>query len=332
MADSLELLGWKVIDPTPQQAFGTRADIVHMHWPQAVVSAKWPLAIRRTAMLLAILLVQKARGAKIVWTAHNLRAHASPRPQIERFWMGIVTRLLDGVVFLSEYSRSEAWRLFPQLAQKPMKVVPHGVYGNAYPASVDQGQAQAHWGLSAERPIVGFVGEIKPYKGLRQLITAFTQTSPGTLSLLIAGKFPQNAHGSDLKSLIDAARAEGHSIIVHDQRLDNDQLIKAVLACDLIALPYLKGENSGLAILASEKDRALLLPNEPRYDELSSQIETNLIYRYGNLSGPVIQDATQHARLAIRTGYSNDAFRALHDWKLVAQEISRLYLNLKYNK
>lgn len=328
MSNSLDSKGWKSVDPSSIEALFGRANIVHLHWPQAVVSGPWGIAIRRTTILLATLLVQKIKGAKIVWTAHNLRSHNSLRPRLERLWMALVTRLLDGVVYLSAYSKSEALDLFPHLAKRPSRVVPHGTYGEAYPYFLDQSQARAIWDIPSKSNVIGFVGEIKPYKGLDQLLNAFFDVSPGKVYLLIAGNFPKDGYGNRLKRNIDNALNMGLPIQVYDGRLDELQLSSAISACDVVALPYLKGENSGLAVLAAERDRALLLPKDSRYDEISSQIAPDLSYRFASLTGDIIESATRRARIAICEGKNNEIFRMQHNWDMIAEDISDLYAEI----
>lgn len=327
-SDALEARGWRMVDAGPGQSLTGKADIVHLHWPQAPMHQPPAVALRRGGMLLATLLSQKARGAKIVWTAHNVRSHDRTRWRRERRWMRLIVALLDGVVFLGEHSREKAYRAYPRLATLPSAVVPHGVYGDAYPPSPTKAEAREVWGLDGNRPVVGFVGDVKPYKGLHLLIEAFAIAAGDAATLFIAGKVPDDAYGASIREAVRAATEAGASVSLHDRRLDDRELVGALAASDLLAVPYEHGENSGLAVLAAERDVALLLPGRPDFDELAGALHPALAHRFDQLDEAVVLRAAEAARDAGGAA-SNDRLRAEFDWSRIADKVSALYERLR---
>src|SRR5215469_10919021 len=71
-----------------------RGDILHLHWPSFLYTVpgsrlrSWRALLRFTALMLLL----RARGARIVWTAHNLYPHDQGRTALNRLGRRIVVR------------------------------------------------------------------------------------------------------------------------------------------------------------------------------------------------------------------------------------------------
>lgn len=77
--ESVKHLGHTVDEFTLMRAFSGKYDIFHIHWPEYYVGN--PNLFKSLFGSLGILLAMnwcRLRGAKIVWTAHNLRSHREP--------------------------------------------------------------------------------------------------------------------------------------------------------------------------------------------------------------------------------------------------------------
>lgn len=272
LADELEGLGWSVEEATIRSAVATRADIVHIHWPQAPASERLPLALRRAAGLLLLLIVQKAKGARIVWTIHNVRSHELKRPRFEKLLMRAVVRLLDGFIVLNRHTPDAAIAAFPPLRRLPSALVPHFIYGGSYPPAPSRDEARSRFGLPSDLPVVGFVGELKRYKGLDRALAALQETPPGSMTGFIAGAFRDGGEAARVRQIVADARACGRDIRLHEGFLDDARLISAIAACDLLLLPYASASNSGFAILAAEHGTAMLLADTPIFRDLAEEL------------------------------------------------------------
>ncbi|MEM8696130.1 MAG: hypothetical protein AAGE05_08945 [Pseudomonadota bacterium] len=309
LSDGLEALGWQVREPAVGQAFAEPADIVHIHWPQAALNQPAAIAIRRAARLFATLSAQRRRGAKIVWTAHNIDSHDSRRPRLERLFMQQIAGLLDGLIVLSDASRDRAIKVYPQLARLPWKTVPHAIYGDAYPKARTRDAARTHFGVTGERPVVGIVGDLKPYKGLDIVLRALEDMRPRTVTALVAGRFPDADCRDAAMRQIDGARTAGHDVALHEGRLDNQEMVDALATCDALLLPYRNAMNSGLAILAIERETPVLMAANPALRELEREVGSPLVKTSARFDAPTIADFAAHAHEQ-RSALDSAAFRA----------------------
>src|SRR5690348_13482840 len=127
-----------------------RYDIVHVHWPEWVLDAR---SRRRAITFLVALAWARRRGARVVWTVHNLAHHerasavSDARGLTEQFWRRFLA-LVDGYFSLTEDGVAVVRTAFPELRDTPAFVVPHGDYRDVYPNAVGRGEARAHLGIA----------------------------------------------------------------------------------------------------------------------------------------------------------------------------------------
>ena len=164
---TVEVKPFKVLN-----AWRSSADLIHVHWPEAAYnSPSYIRSILKTSIVLVTLASHKVRGASVVWTCHNLKAHDQRHPRIEKVARAIFDRMIDGVIHLSPESLT-AMADSPSLADKHACVVPHGMYVvDSTPPST--AEARDALGLEPDVPVLGFVGLIRPYKNVTALIESF---------------------------------------------------------------------------------------------------------------------------------------------------------------
>jgi len=247
-----------------------RWDVFHIHWPQ-----NYAKSIRGVFVLFVRLLVQRIKGAKIVWTAHNLHDHDAKNPFLERVLMSFVARLIHGVIFLSPSSRPAAYEQMPTLRQKPHAIIPHGLYGVR--SGNTRAQSLSQFGLPQKGAVVGFLGDIRAYKGLDLLLDAFAKIAPGRMTLFIAGVFADAEYEKTARDRLSSLLEEGHSVVFHEGRLDHEALADAIRACGLVALPYRKSSNSGLALLVLENQVRIIASDLPVFRELERELGSNWV-------------------------------------------------------
>ena len=74
----------QVVDFSFRRLLATRYDILHLHWPEwelNAYSSATEAAARLRMKLLAIDFL-RGRGTRVVWTAHNLKAHDGLHPKL----------------------------------------------------------------------------------------------------------------------------------------------------------------------------------------------------------------------------------------------------------
>src|SRR5215211_2383190 len=120
LSTSLQAAGTEVYEFSKLELFRIRHDLWHLHWPEGNLNS--PIlarALRRSAGLLALIQLSRARGTKIIWTIHNLAAHEGRHPKLERWFWHIFIRQLDGYISLSRTGQEMALERFPRLRNIP---------------------------------------------------------------------------------------------------------------------------------------------------------------------------------------------------------------------
>lgn len=290
-----------------------RYDVWHLHWPEGHLNDRsTALALRRTASELSWIRWARSRGARIVWTIHNLRAHEGYHPAVEAaFWRDFIGHL-DGHISLSRASQAQAFARFPRLASLPGFVIPHGHYRTSYPAPLDPIEARHTLGLDPMATVVALVGYVRAYKNVPRLIQAFRALPGQDLVLLIAGE----SKSPELSAQIGEAAASDPRIRMDLRFLDEARVHRYVSAADLVALPYREVLNSGSAILALSLDRPVLAPDAPSIIELQETVGPAWLRTYsGELTAEHLGSALTWVRQTCRP--SSAPLESL-DWDRIA--------------
>lgn len=297
-------------------------DVIHLHWsPLSRVSAPSAAgALARSTGLIGMLRWARRRGAKVVWTVHNLAAHdREPRPWLEsRFWPAF-TACLDGVVSLSRHGVQAAWDTFPGIRSVPAFVVPHGHYRSLLPAPQSRQTARGRVHIPSDAPVVLFAGQIRPYKGVPDLVRAFQAMPDPDAVLVIAGAMKMGGESDALRA---AARTD-RRIILAEGFIGEADLMSYLAAADLVVLPYRRILHSGAAVLALSANRPVLLPRLGALPELAEEVGPEWVTTYaGALTAGLLSEALQTARAARRPEV---APLERHEWPRVARATREVY-------
>jgi len=274
---AVEERGVEVEDFVPGRALRGGYDLWHLHWPDDFLSYRSPgTALAYVAAELALMAQARVRGARIVWTIHDLGPHESPHPWLERLFWPLFLPMVDGYVTLSEHARNAALDRFPRLQSVPGAVVPHGHYRPAYPSPVSRATARDQWALPAEAPVIAFLGRIRPYKNVDGLIAAFRGLEGSEARLLVAG----NPSSEALADRLRTAAAPDDRIRLALRFLPEDEIPSLMGAADLVVLPYEDILHSGSALLALSFDRPVLVPARGAMGELRREVGDDWVYTY----------------------------------------------------
>ncbi|MDH5201285.1 MAG: glycosyltransferase family 4 protein, partial [Candidatus Bathyarchaeota archaeon] len=163
-------LGWIIA------GLSLRGYIVHAQW--------WSFFLAPAYMTL--LALARLRGKRVIVTVHNAEPHES----------GILRRLANRAVLpfahrhVVHTEQNRRTLLTRGMSEQRIAVVPIGI---GSPVRIDNKTARSarqHMGLAKDAPVVLFLGNIRPYKGLEDLLAAFRQvvnTLPEA-RLVIAGQ------------------------------------------------------------------------------------------------------------------------------------------------
>ncbi len=262
-----------------------RFDILHVHWFEGYVGFRNPFRlITRFRRLLRAIDWQRGRGAKLVYTAHNVIGHETQGNRLEMWFLRQFMRRVDGTIFVSKVSEPMVREVFPELTG-PSTTIPLSDYDGWYPNTVTRAEARARFGIPDGAKVISHVGLIRRYKNVAELIKVFAEV-PGEARLLIGGRVPEAA----LQQEIEALAASDPRVILRLGHLDDADMQDFLNAADLVVLPYRQILNSGSAMLALTFGRPVLVPNLGSMPELQASISPDWVRVFdGELSSAELE-------------------------------------------
>jgi glycosyltransferase involved in cell wall biosynthesis len=212
-------------------------------------------------------------------------------PKLEKwFWIKFISRL-DGFIALSAQGLELARQSHPCLASLPGFVIPHGHYRGEYPND-NTHDAREILGIDPRSTVTLFFGQIRPYKNVSSLVSAFRALQGDNKVLLIVGE-PLNVQLADQLRILAGS---DHRVKFHFRHVPNDEVQNYLRAANLVVLPYREMLNSGSALLALSFDRPVLVAEKGAMSELATCIGHEWVRTFsGELSPDELQKALDWA-------------------------------------
>ncbi|HET8888624.1 MAG TPA: glycosyltransferase [Candidatus Angelobacter sp.] len=286
---SMQTLGATVEEFSAWRILSKRYDVVHLHWPEYCVNGRGAIAsLFWSCSLFTVMCWVRLRGSKVVWTVHNLQSHLQQHPGIERYFWKIFTALLSGYIALTETGAKRARHRYPALRSKRGFIIPHGNIRDAYSGvEISREEARLRLGISPSARVVGFFGSVERYKGITELVEAFSTLDDNRAVLYAAGKC----------YLTPQERAHIEHIAAHDSRvhlrleyIPDADAASYIRASDLVVLPFREILNSGSAVLALSLDRPVLVPARGAMPDLQQFAGAEWVRLYsGELTSGTLQ-------------------------------------------
>lgn len=219
----------------------------HLHWLNKILGDSDTLgqALDRAQDFISKLRQFKFCGGRIVWTIHNTLSHDLPFPQVELNIAREVVALADAIHVHCVDSLPEIEAYFA-IPREKLHVHRHGAYVGIYPNFVDRASARAELGLSQDEEVMLFLGQIRPYKGLDNLIEAFRTIASKRprLRLVLAGT---GSVDSLLDGLDPTLRDRIH---IFNRFVGNMEIQLFMNAADFTVFPYRNILTSGSLLLS----------------------------------------------------------------------------------
>lgn len=238
-----------------------RPGTVHLHWVHDFLGGGKGQPSRRNVFWFDWQLrALRWLGVRIVWTAHNLRSHGgTDDPRELEAYRRLVARSHAVIAHCQAARRAviDEYGLDDELAER-IHVIEHGSYTTWYGVDGDAAAARAALGLPADARVFAFVGSIRGYKGVADLVDAFMrlhETGPRD-RLLVCGRPGPRRIGKD----IEQRAAADPRIVLRLERLDDAELTGVLRAADVVVLPFRDILTSGSAILAMSHGRPVIAP------------------------------------------------------------------------
>jgi beta-1,4-mannosyltransferase len=320
-------MGYKRLLPLIRgtDSLGIPVDVLHLHWIEKyIVDRKLhpkPWYYLRLSMELDLL---RLKGVALVWTIHNMISHSSKSMALQLACNRLVARKARRVI-LHSHSALEAVAPIYRLNLRRTVVIPHGNYRSSYPAATPFAQARERLGLHSGERVFLFLGMLRPYKGLEDLITAWLSLEPAVRRnsrLLIAGKAMEESYSEQLRVLINNAP----DITLHDRFVPDAVMGDYFGAADVSILPFKRILTSGSLLLAMSYGLPVIVPDIPYTRELLPAELSGLMYSLENpiagLADSIRRsvDSDLHQLGAAVNRRAND-----FDWSAIGRQHAELY-------
>ena len=184
-------------------------------------------------------LVVRATGTPLVQTAHATVDRRRSHPVARR----ILAACANATIV---HTRADLPRL-PTTARSRATVIPHGDYGFLAHrgGSPDPAASRAALGLPSGGLVVGLLGQLRPDKGIGDLLEA-ARAVPA-VHVLICG---EERGGLAAAGTLTKDPALAGRVMVREGFQEPAELAAALAACDVVALPYPVASASGILLLA----------------------------------------------------------------------------------
>lgn len=301
-----------------------RPDILHFHWLHPyLLRGSATSTFLRGLRFLAEVRILRSTGQRIVWTAHNLGNHEQRQARLELFFRRRFATLCDAIICHSEAAKHEVFSRLGVEDERKIVVIPHGHYIGAYRNCISRECARAELALQPRQFVFLFLGQIRPYKGVTDLIEAFRKIESSNIRLIIAGK-PGDA--TIMQFLQEQTAGDTRIRLIPAFVLDDDIQIY-MRAADVVVLPYRHVLTSGAAVLAMSFGKPCIAPAMGGLPEVIG----NSGFLYGTKQLPTLHAALK-AALAISSELPEVGQRAFDQanewsWDKISQALNRCYFD-----
>ena len=224
-------------------AWKARPGIFHILWNNRI---EW---FDRTLLML----YYRMLGKKVVLTAHNVNMAKRDRRDSawNRLTLKIQYRLCDQIFVHTKKMKDELIKDFGVPA-KAVTVVPYGINNAVPPARLTPAEAKHRLGISRFEKTILFFGNMRPSKGLHDLLAAFEELleKDTRYRLIVAGQLIRSYKGYWERTRQALRRVEeSRNVIVRAEYIPDQDIPLYFTAADVLALPYTEIFQSGVLFL-----------------------------------------------------------------------------------
>ncbi len=293
-------------------------DVLHLHWTELLYASNtWRGAWRKWLRFISGLGLAKLASARIAYTVHNLEQHEGRYSLLNRTANALLFKVADIVHVHDERTRAAVAERFG--CQRSLVVIPHGNY-MSYPNTCSREEARARFGIPQQTFVYLALGQIRPYKGIEELLKAFGRLPGRDCKLIIAGHVHDPAYGERIKALA----AQDERVILSLAYVPPEEIQYFMNASDVCVLPYLHATTSGAAILAFSFGKPVIVPRLGDFPQLVGE-RRGLLY---NAQDPhALLNALRQARQFDLVSASAEAFALARelDWRVIARQHLQAY-------
>lgn len=298
-------------------------NIIHFHslHPFFCYSHKLTLPLKFLIFFCQILFA-KLLGIRFVWTIHELKNHEKVQTGAEQIFSICFAHCVNAIFTHGEVAKQEVMQKLHLRNGNKIYVIPHGNYINYYENQQNRAEARKSFGIPESDTLFLFLGLIRPYKGVLELIAAFKQLSERELHLAIVGKPSTEELYRQIRQ-----KVAGYENIKFIPRFVADNEVQIYMnAADVVVLPYRDILTSGSVILAMSFGCACVAPCIGFLGEVLDRSGA-FLYSPSDKDGllSAMKCAVQHRTQLQRMGQYNRQVVEKWNWEQVATITLKVY-------
>jgi glycosyltransferase involved in cell wall biosynthesis len=234
--------------------------VIYYDWVHSFILGKsWLWSwVKSLVFILEILYTRFFYGAKIIHTLHNLQNHGGLWLGLERVVYGFFLRNCTQIRVYSEETRKTAIRRF-KLKPERIKVIQDLPYHLYYENKIGKSENRKRLNLNEKDFVYLFFGELKPYKGLDNLLKMYAEIAQPNDRLIIAGKSYDPAYFTTIKQMADAIP----SVTLYHRFIEDNEVQVFFNAADVVVLPFVRIDHSGSVDLAMSFQKPVVTLQTP---------------------------------------------------------------------
>ncbi|MBD2439595.1 glycosyltransferase [Nostoc sp. FACHB-110] len=302
-----------------------KADFVHFHWLHPFFQHKNPLVNTVKLFLVALqLIILKLLNIKIIWTVHNLKNHENVNLVFERICSIIMAKLSNAIITHCQIAKTDAIKEFQIRNQAKVFVVPHGNYIECYENKIDKSSARKRLGLKSSSFVFLFLGSIRLYKGVFELIETFSQLPGDNIELVIAGRVHDDS--LEMTEILRQKIANDSRIKFFPGFIPNDEIQVYMNACDVVLFPYRDILTSGAVLLAMSFAKACIAPRRGCIGEVLAD-NGAFLYQIDDQQGlqKSMDSALERQDELFSMGQYNFQLAKQYNWQYIAAMTADVY-------
>ncbi len=303
-----------------------KPDIIHLHWQSSFLNvdgSRFKTLVKSLIFIIQIWTIKKI-GIKLIWTAHNLKRHERAYRDIEARYTNKLAKMSDRIIVHCDTAKGEILQRFDDVDEIKIAVIPHGNFSDYYSNQITRAAARQKLGIAPSKFTYLFLGEVRYYKGVIELIETFKLMRSDEVQLIIAGR----PHNKNIFQNIIHKTESRNNIRTHLAYIPDDELQVYIKASDVMVFPYRHIFTSGGIYLALSFGKPILAPHLGCIHDVLKHTD-NFTYFASESRGllQAMQLALASKPRLEAIGKSNLQLAHQFSWEKIAQSTHSLYRN-----
>jgi D-inositol-3-phosphate glycosyltransferase len=288
-----------------------------------------------------LMLYYKLCGKKISLTAHNVNQAKRDLKDslVNRLTLRIQYRLSDHIFVHTRRMKTELCQDFG-VADKAVTVIRHPINDVFPDTDLSPAEAKKLLGIGNDERTILFLGRLRPYKGIENLLAAFQPLLGGQLNyrLVVAGAPNKGDEGyvDELRRVAHRELSQGQ-VLLRAEFIPDEEMELYLKAADVLVLPYKDIFQSGVLFLAYAFGLPVVATDVGSFREEIIEGKTGFICRPDD---PADLTATLkkyfssdlYRDLSTRRGEIKEYANRVHSWSAVAELTRNAYSGMLGNE